>query len=281
MRGRNMTQRGFTLFETVIVIVITGVLAGMVSIFIFSPVQNFFSVAARVELVDGSDNAMRLMSRELRKALPNSVRVRADGLAIEFVPTVAGARYRTEIAAAGDDPLLFSQADLSFDVFGSPLNVSAGNWSVVYNLGDSVVGSNVYAGSASAAEQALSNRRQITGVTPTRWTIASLAPYPDIAYTPPYRIYAVESPVSYICNLTAGTLMRMSNYGFSAAIPLATAGTSNLLVSGVTACTFTYDANAVAQRSGLVLLRITAQISTPRGPDTATLIHHIHVDNLP
>lgn len=274
-------QRGFTLFEAVLVIVITGILSAMVAIFIFSPVQSFFSTAARVELVDASDNAMRLMSRELRKALPNSVRVRADSLAIEFVPTVAGARYRTEVAAAGDDPLLFSQADTSFDVFGSPLNVVAGNWAVVYNLGDSVVGSNVYAASTSAAEQALSNRRQITGVTPTRWTISSLASYPDIAYTLPFRIFAVETPVAYICNLTAGTLTRMSGYGFSAAFPAATLGTSTLLASGVTACVFTYDANAVAQRSGLVLLKVTMQIATPKGPDTATLIHHVHVDNLP
>lgn len=275
-----MKQRGFTLFESILVIVITGILAGMVSIFIFSPVQNFFSTSARTELVDASDNALRLMSRELRKALPNSVRVRADSQAIEFVPTVAGARYRTEVAVAGDDPLLFSQADTSFDVFGTPLNVVAGNWAVVYNLGD-VVGSNVYAASSSASEQALSNRRQITGVTSTRWTIASLAPYPDIAYTPPYRVYAVETPVSYICNPTAGTLVRMSNYGFSASFPGATAGTSTLLASGVTSCTFTYDANAVAQRSGLVLLRVTMQIATPKGPDTATLVHHVHVDNLP
>ena len=274
-------QHGFTLFESVIVIVITGILIGVASIFIFSPVQSFFSVAARVELVDGSDNAMRLMSRELRRALPNSVRVRAGGFAIEFVPTVAGARYRTETAVAGDDPLLFSQADTSFDVFGAPLNVAVGNWAVIYNLGDSVVGSNVYAGSTSAAEQATSNRRQITGVTPTRWTIASLAPYPDIANTSPYRIYATESPVSYICNLTTKTLVRMSNYGFSSTIPPDTAGTSTLLMSGVTSCIFTYDANVVAQRAGLVLIKVAAQISTPNGPDTSTLIHHVHVDNLP
>ncbi len=155
-RVLNMQQRGFTLFESIIVIVITGILAGMVSIFIFSPVQSFFSTSARTELVDASDNALRLMSREMRKALPNSVRVRADGLGIEFVPTVAGARYRTEVSTVGDDPLLFSQADTSFDVFGTPVNVVAGNWAVVYNLG-AVVGSNVYAASSSASEQSLSN----------------------------------------------------------------------------------------------------------------------------
>lgn len=282
MRGHDMMrQRGFTLFETIIVMVLTGILAGVVATFIFSPVQNFFSTSARVELVDASDNAMRLMSRELRKSLPNSVRVSANGLQIEFVPTIAGARYRTEVSVAGDDPLSFSQIDTSFDVFGSPLNVAAGQWAVVYNLGDAVVGSNVYAASTSAAEQALSNRRAITGVSATRWSIASLAAYPDIAFTPPYRIYAVEAPVMYVCNLATGTLTRQSGYGWSASIPGATAGTSALLLSGITACTFTYDANAVAQRSGLVLIKVTAQIATPKGPDVATLVHHVHVDNLP
>lgn len=276
-----MRQRGFTLFETIIVMVITGVLAGVVAIFIFSPVQNFFSTSSRVELVDASDNAMRLMSRELRKALPNSVRVSANGLQLEFVPTVAGARYRTETSVAGDDPLSFSQIDTSFDVFGSPLNVAAGQWAVVYNLGDAVVGSNVYAASTSAAEQALSNRRAIISASVNAWNIASLAAYPDIAFTPPYRIYAVETPVMYVCDLAAGTLTRQSNYGWSSSIPSATAGTRSLVLAGVTACIFTYDANAVAQRSGLVLLKVTAQISTPKGPETATLVHHVHVDNLP
>ena len=67
--------RGFSLTEAVMVIAITGILAGMVAVFIQKPVQGFFDTARRAALVDTADTALRRISRDLRAALPNSVRV--------------------------------------------------------------------------------------------------------------------------------------------------------------------------------------------------------------
>ena len=89
-------NRGFSLIETVLVIVITGVIAAMVAVFLFKPIVSYFSMNARAELSDSADNALRLYAREVRNALPNSVRVSADGLKLELIPTVAGARYRID-----------------------------------------------------------------------------------------------------------------------------------------------------------------------------------------
>ena len=45
----NSTQRGFTLIEAIIVIVITGILAGMVAVFIRAPIDAYVDSARRAD----------------------------------------------------------------------------------------------------------------------------------------------------------------------------------------------------------------------------------------
>ena len=69
------SQRGFTLVELVVVIVIIGIVSSMVAVFITVPVRSYMDTAARVELADIADTATRRIARDVRLALPNSVRV--------------------------------------------------------------------------------------------------------------------------------------------------------------------------------------------------------------
>ncbi len=84
------------------VIVITGILAAIVSIFIVAPVQAYLATAARANLVDQADTALRRIARDLAIALPNSTRVSANGLSLELIPTSGAARYATEGAGKLD-----------------------------------------------------------------------------------------------------------------------------------------------------------------------------------
>lgn len=274
-------NRGFSLIETVLVIVITGVIAAMVAVFLFKPIVSYFSMNARAELSDAADNALRLYAREVRNALPNSVRVSADGLKLEFIPTVAGARYRIDSNGVGTNPLNFESNDTAFDVFGDPVGVNTTHWAVIYNLGTGITGSDAYAPNGTAAQQLSSNRRQITGVSGNTWTINSSQPFPDINRVPPYRIFAVEQPVLYVCDLTARTLTRWKNYGFSAAIPTTLTGTANIIATDVSDCSFTYDSTVVAQRAGLAVLRIVLTKTTGNDSESVVLTHSAHVNNLP
>ncbi|MFA6270798.1 MAG: type II secretion system protein, partial [Candidatus Paceibacterota bacterium] len=70
---------GFTLVEAVVAIVITGILAGIVAVFIASPVQGYVDSVRRAELTDAADVALRRMMRDIRLALPNSLRVTSAG----------------------------------------------------------------------------------------------------------------------------------------------------------------------------------------------------------
>ena len=177
-RTRRCSRRsaGFTLVEVVIVITLTGVLAAMVGSFIVRPVQAYLASSARAALVDQADHTLRRIGRDLRIALPNSVRVSASQRALELIPTTAGARYATEGAGA----LNFGTLDTAFAVVGPPLALGASQNLVFYNLGPTVPGSDAYAPNGSAAEQAVSNRRTATNAAGPATTVnlSSLAALP-------------------------------------------------------------------------------------------------------
>ncbi|MFZ2652478.1 MAG: type II secretion system protein [Burkholderiaceae bacterium] len=274
------SESGFTLVEAVMVIAIVGVLAAVVSRFIVPPVQAYASTQARAALLDQADLALRRIGRDLRIALPNSARVSASGLALELIPSSGAARYRTE----GANRLQFGTLATSFDLIGPPLNLGASQNLVFYNLGPGVGGSDAYAANGSAAEQADSNRRISTtaaGVAASI-TMSSLAGLPVADFAPPYRVFAVEPPVSYRCDLASGTLTRFAGYGFFAAQPDPPPSASGaVLASGVTACRFSADAAVVAARAALVNLALTLTATTPSGSESVTLHHAVHIDNLP
>jgi MSHA biogenesis protein MshO len=277
---RHAARRGFTLVEIVIVIAITGAIAAVVGRFIVQPVQGYLATAARAALVDQADLALRRIGRDLRIALPNSVRVTGSGLALELIPTRSGARYAT----AGAGALQFGVLDSAFDVLGPALDLGSAQQLVFYNLGTGVVGSDAYAPNGSAAEQATSNRRTATNAAGAAATVtfSSSAALPVAAFAPPYRVIAVDSPVSYRCDLGSGLLTRHQGYGFVASQPDPPAGgTSAVLASGVTACRFSAEATLASARAALVNLHLTLGTTTSAGTENVTLHHAVYVDNLP
>ncbi len=272
--------RGFTLVESVLVITITGILAAVVGRFIVSPVQGYLSTQARAALGDQADLALRRIGRDLRIALPNSTRVSASGLALELIPTTGAARYATE----SGNRLQFGSLATSFDLVGPPLTLSAAQNLVFYNLGPGIVGSDAYADNSSAGAQASSNRRSSSNAAgpASSITMNSLAGLPVAGFAAPYRVFAVDPPVSYRCDLAGGTLTRYQGYGFVATQPdPPSGGSSAVLASGVSACRFSYEAAVVASRAALVSLALTLQTSTTSGTESVSFHHAVHVDNLP
>lgn len=274
-------QRGFTLVELIMVIVIMGVIGGMVSVFMRSPIDAYFATGRRAGLADAADSTLRRMSRDIRKALPNSIAVTGTQC-VDFIPTKTGGRYRADDSAAG---LNFAAADTDFNMLGAnPTEadqiIKTGDVVVVYNLG--ISGADAYAGNNTAQ---ISNVATAVGSNPveTAITIASKQfPLPS----PGNRFHVVsgtERVVSYACTPQRTLVRAVNTASFAkncqAGGVITASGTVllSVLAQNVDSnvCSFVYDGNA--QRDGL--LRLTLQM-TDTG-ETVSLQHQIHVDNTP
>src|SRR6187402_2561058 len=66
--------RGITLIELVVAIVLIGIIVAATAYF-FYPVIQSVDISARAQLSDEADNALQRVGREVRLAVPNSVRV--------------------------------------------------------------------------------------------------------------------------------------------------------------------------------------------------------------
>jgi MSHA biogenesis protein MshO len=281
---------GFTLVEMIIVIVITGIVGGMVAVFLKAPIQQYMDITRRTDMTDIADTALRRITRDIRLALPNSVRVTGvcggagTTCFIEFLPTAGGGRYRADTDAtdvvcpggnADDDILSFTGADTCFEVLGGMPPAAIGDQVVVYNLG--IAGADAYAGNTLATH----NRRPVGATGASSISIASASALPFDS--PGHRFQVVTTPVTYVCapavDGVGGTLTRWQGYPIQGVQPIAlpVGGSSALMANNVSRCNFTYDALVVAQRSGLV----TMNLGITESGETVTLYNTIHVSNTP
>jgi MSHA biogenesis protein MshO len=85
---KTSTTRGFTLIELVTVIVVLGIVSVGIAGFMRSGVQIYADATEREQLLGDSRFVIERLTRELRSAIPNSLRVAQDATraCIEFVP---------------------------------------------------------------------------------------------------------------------------------------------------------------------------------------------------
>jgi len=290
-------SQGFTLIEAILVIAIIGVLAAIVAVFIRAPILGYRDTVDRAEITDQADLALRRMARDIRLALPNSVRVNANGSALEFLQTRTGGRYLSADEAMGaagmnalvfDDPAQAATASVPFTVIAPPATfrqVVAGDSVVVLNLGEGLAPADAYAGGNIARidrNPAFTADGQFATVTLARPPFGLQSPSMP---SPNNSFHVVSGPVSFYCAAQPdGTLAlwRAWNYPITATQQAVPAGASRAVVaSRLTSCNnlFSYG-SAATQRSALVLLQLELQ-GRYSASAAVRLVHQVHVDNTP
>lgn len=282
-------QRAFTLIELVVTIALSTIVVGFMAIFIAGPVDSYTDQARRAELVDLAENSLRRIARDIRRALPNSVRVNASGsvVALELLNTVDGARYRNR-PPPGDPSkrLQFSASDDAFNSIGGFPNIaqpfsSDSHYLSIYNVG--VPGADAY----ELANVITPPGTQIdidADAIPGEDNVRMSPAFKFAFASPGQRVFLVDGPVSYLCDGASGTLLRYSNYAITSdqadrnsdAELLAAGASSTLIANRVSSCGIAYSPGT-AQRAGLV--SITLEVAD--SGEIVSLLHQVHVDNVP
>lgn len=266
-RTLNRRIAGFTLIEAVMVIVITGILGAVVAVFIRAPVEGYIDSVRRAEMTDAADTALRRITRDVRTALPNSLRG-ASSSCFEFLPTLGGGRYRAASKSDGTGNVFdFTTASaFSFDVLadiGVGSLPTGTNRVVVYNLG--ITGADAY---NSDNERSITS---VTGVWPSM-TIALGAGNRFQFESPGRRFHVIpNNSVAYSCD--NGNLYRQTQSISASTGACPTTGT--ILVSNVE-CSFTYTP-AVSARNGLLTITLVLTQSN----ESVRLYQEVHVNNVP
>lgn len=287
-RGRPRLPRGFTLVEMIVVIVLVGIVSGMVAMFIRLPVQGYVDSVARAEVVDTGDTVVRRIARDVRLALPNSIRVTQDAGTnwyLELLLTRTGGRYMAdEDLPSGGHVLSFTDpTQLSFDIIGpkptAEQAIQAGDSVVVYNLPNPP---NAYTGENRVAINSVSTAGGVTTIAMASNPFA-VQPVPQMK-SPYRRFQVISGPVTYRWDATSSTLTRYWGYAISSTQPASlgalAAAKSALIANGVkcpVAC-FTYTTPLL--NNSLLEMNFTLTGSTTNG-GTVALFQQVHVDNTP
>ena len=290
---------GFTLIEAIVVIVIVGVLSTIVAVFIVKPVEGYVDAVRRAELSDTADVALRRLARDIRLALPNSLRVTSSGGVnyIEFIMTSGGGRYRdagdgstggTSFNWTSTVDCATTPANCKFDVLGSmPANpaIAANDYIVVYNLGTGYEPANAYRRDEAQCDATpASPGCNIAKVSSVTGNTVTMDANPFAFQSPPLpspgsRFQVVPGgvrAVTYACPDTAGNFTRYWNYGFNSAQPTPPAGGSSGLLATGASCTLDFATSGTG-RSALLYVRLTLA----SGGESFSLFQQIHVDNTP
>lgn len=294
MQGHRKLQHGFTLLEMIVVIAITGILAGMLAALIKGPVQSYVDSAQRADMTDTADTAIRRLVHDVRLALPNSVRVHnasgggtcngtTDICYLEYLEMVAGGRYNTNATAcfstasmvSGGVSCLTTAGDLVGGISGSTSNVltngrgmlGASAVVVVNNPGNDCATSSVYCG--------YGNSYTVATITGGVVTNSGINADEDVIYFSPTlfspssnkRFQIANTPVTYVCNPVAGTLTRYWGYAIQSVQPNSTlvaplsSASSAVLATHVSDCSFVITSVLDASAQSAVLVTVPLTIS--------------------
>ena len=286
--------RGFTLIELIIVILVMALLAAVIALFLRPAFDTYIAAGNRAALHDTADLALRRLLRDVRRAVPNSIRL-PESHCVEMLPAANFGRLRMAF-----DPVNDASASCTPGTCSAPLDVTQPSTSVDAltpfdtppAVGDFLIignqnGADAYSGANRVTLNAVSTPPNIKYGT-------QRMSYPATQFSPGFATgrFAIvpksQQAVFYVCSGLGidtkgngtGALYRLSNYGFNAAYPSACPSTTGakLMVDKISNCNFVYSpTQGATEQYGFLWVQIDLLINNER----ATLTAGAHVLNAP
>jgi MSHA biogenesis protein MshO len=289
MKIRFLRQRGVTLVELIIVMVLIGAIGGIIALQLKPTLEGYLAVGKRAGLTDQADSALRRIVTEVRSAVPNSLRL-GNARCLELVPSSDGGRYR---AGPDVDPDHEGEAFLDFDVPASEFDVlttfmatpAPGDLIVIGNQNNADVYQNIKGpnvrtiGTVAVPPAPWMGEHRITLLAPQQVTIPN-------GYTGGrFVVVPGGQAVSYICSegrdesgTGTGKLVRLVRPIAPGQVCEGVPDDAPVLASKVEHCEITYSPNQGAtQQSGFMQMRLTLT----DGGESVSLTIGAHVNNMP
>jgi MSHA biogenesis protein MshO len=275
------TSKGFTIIEIVVVIVITGIIAGLVALIIGRTVSSYHALDRRDKLQSSARYALERISRELRQALPNSVctfngaNCNNSSDRLYFIHAFDAGLYQDQagVYPSGQPrlplPILPNTAS-QFDVIsGIGLSQPAANMAVVvYNINNV----NIYSGGANHIHPVANiDETKDSGAGNLISVLQFAAPIGFPTHSPTRRLHIIENNATLFYR-DGTNLFRSTTSRTSPNTPLS----PRLLLENVQALSFSYTPGQ-HHRAGLLQINLTVE----KDGEQVQIIHEAHVYNVP
>ena len=250
-------RKGFTLIELIITIVLIGIVAGLGVNIIVPIVTGYTDTRNKNFLYNEAKFSFERIDRELRNAIPNTIRVSSDNTSIQFA-LFLDAAYYDNVSNNGDNT-----DNISYD--GTD-NLTIGSKISIYNTASNYFFTN------TSSEQRIYTINALT--TSGSNKIAKLDK--EIISNSPYkRLFIINTPVT-LCK-QGNNILRCFGYQIEDDYHCNDGtGTCNVLTSYVNNVSFQYIAGTT-ERTAMVKISLTLT----KDDLTLTYNHEVHIRNVP
>lgn len=274
-------NKGFTLIEIIVVIVISGIISGLVVTVIGRTTSSYHALDRRDKLQSSARYAVERISREIRHALPNSLctfdgtNCNSNSNRLYFIKAYDAGRYQDQTgfypSGIARQPLaILPNTTSQFDApSGIGLNLPANNPAVVvYNINNNAI-----------YNLAANHIYPITSIDETVDTgggnLISVLQFTNPIGFPthsPNRRFIIIEDRGTLFYLQGTDLFRSTTNRTTPNVPI----TPRLLLENVQALTFSYNPGQ-HHRAGLLQIDLTVA----KDGESVHIVHEAHVYNVP